>query len=123
MKKRLSMLRGVIAQTKVTGTVISQEDGQPIIGAAVQVEGTKTGMLTDVNGKFSLTLPEGKKQIRVSYLGYEAKTVDAKNGMRVFLKAAGEWGTYLAATTLRVFTYQALVDAYGSIPYSEAFDT
>ena len=93
MKKRLSMLMamfllvvgGVIAQTKVTGTVISQEDGQPIIGAAVQVEGTKTGMLTDVNGKFSLTLPEGKKQIRVSYLGYEAKTVDAKNGMRVFL--------------------------------------
>ena len=49
------------------------------------MEGTKIGMLTDVNGKFSLTLPEGKKQIRVSYLGYEAKTVDAKNGMRVFL--------------------------------------
>ena len=81
----LLVVGGVIAQTKVTGTVISQEDGQPIIGAAVQVEGTKIGMLTDVNGKFSLTLPEGKKQIRVSYLGYEAKTVDAKNGMRVFL--------------------------------------
>ena len=75
-----------LAQTKVTGTVLSQEDGQPIIGAAVKVDGTSIGMLTDVNGKFSLTLPEGKKSLTVSYLGFESKTVTAKNGMRVFLK-------------------------------------
>ena len=34
-----------------------------------------------------------------------------------------EWGTYLAATTLRAFTYQILVDAYGEVPYTEAFNT
>lgn len=33
-----------------------------------------------------------------------------------------EWGTYLAATTMRVFTYQVLVDAYGEVPYTEALD-
>ncbi|MHB9020009.1 MAG: SusD/RagB family nutrient-binding outer membrane lipoprotein, partial [Minisyncoccota bacterium] len=33
-----------------------------------------------------------------------------------------EWGTYLAATTLRVFTYQVLVDAYGEVPYTQALD-
>ena len=94
MKKRLTMLMATmllcvvaVAQTKVSGTVLSQEDGQPIIGAAVRVEGAKTGMLTDVNGRFSVTLPQGKTQITVSYLGYEPKTVAAKNGMRVFLKA------------------------------------
>ena len=76
-----------LAQTKVSGTVLSQEDGQPIIGAAVKVEGTSTGMLTDVNGRFSLTMPEGKNQITVSYLGYESKTMTAKDGMRVFLKS------------------------------------
>ena len=93
MKKRLTMLMATmllcivaVAQTKVNGTVLSQEDGQPIIGAAVRVEGAKTGMLTDVNGRFSVTLPQGKTQITVSYLGYEPKTVAAKNGMRVFLK-------------------------------------
>ncbi len=93
MKKRLTMLMATmllcivaVAQTKVSGTVLSQEDGQPIIGAAVRVEGAKTGMLTDVNGRFSVTLPQGKTQITVSYLGYEPKTVAAKNGMRVFLK-------------------------------------
>ena len=33
-----------------------------------------------------------------------------------------EWGTFLAAKTLRAFIYQALVDAYGEVPYTEAFD-
>ena len=94
MKKRLTMfLAGLflcmgtaMAQTKVSGTVYSQEDGQPIIGAAVKVVGTSTGMLTDINGKFNLTLPEGKNQLEITYLGFESKTVTAKNGMRVFLK-------------------------------------
>ena len=95
MKKRLTMFLAALfltmgtalAQTKVSGTVLSQEDGQPIIGAAVKVNGTSTGMLTDVNGRFSLAMPAGSKTITVSYLGYEPKTVTAKNGMRVFLKA------------------------------------
>lgn len=95
MKKSLTLLMvslflfvgTALAQTKITGTVLSQEDGQPIIGAAVKVVGTSTGMLTDVNGKFSLTLPEGKKSLTISYLGFESKTVNAKNGMRIFLKA------------------------------------
>ena len=93
MKERLTMFLvgfflcagSMLAQTKVSGTVLSQEDGQPIIGAAVKVDGTSTGMLTDVNGRFSLTLPEGKNQLTISYLGYQSKTVAAKNGMRVFL--------------------------------------
>ena len=95
MKKRLTMFLAVLvlcvgsalAQTKVSGTVLSQDDGQPIIGAAVKVDGTSTGMLTDVNGRFSLTLPEGKNSITISYLGYLSQTVKAKNGMRVFLKS------------------------------------
>ena len=95
MKERLTMFMislflfagSALAQTKVSGTVLSQEDGQPIIGAAVKVDGTSTGMLTDVNGRFSIALPEGKDQITISYLGYVSKTLKAKNGMRVFLQS------------------------------------
>ena len=95
MKKRLTMFLAVmflcmgtaLAQTKVSGTVLSQEDGQPIIGAAVKVVGTSTGMLTDVNGRFNITLPAGKNQLEISYLGYLSQTVAAKNGMRVFMKS------------------------------------
>ena len=94
MKQRLTMFMislflfagSALAQTKVSGTVLSQEDGQPIIGAAVKVEGTSTGMLTDVNGRFNIVLPEGKNQLEITYLGFESKKVTAKNGMRVFLK-------------------------------------
>ena len=95
MEKRLTMffaclflsLGMAMAQTKVSGTVLSQDDGQPIIGAAVKVVGTSTGQQTDVNGRFSLTLPAGKNELTISYLGMESKTVIAKNGMRVFLKS------------------------------------
>ena len=95
MKKRLTMflatmvlcVGSVLAQTKVAGTVLSQEDGQPIIGAAIKVVGTTTGVLTDVNGRFSVVMPEGKDQLEVTYLGYESKTVKAKNGMRIFLQS------------------------------------
>ena len=94
MKQRLTLffvslflfVGAALAQTKVTGTVLSQEDGQPIIGAAVKVVGTTTGALTDVNGRFSVSLPQGKDMVEITYLGFESKTLKAKNGMRVFLK-------------------------------------
>lgn len=95
MKKRLTIflvslflsVGSALAQTTISGTVFSQEDGQPVIGAAVRVAGTSVGMLTDVNGKFTITLPAGENQLEVTYLGFEGKKVAAKNGMRIFLKA------------------------------------
>ena len=42
--------------------------------------------------------------------------------VRELAEANEEWGTYLAATTLRAFAYQVLVDAYGEVPFTEAFD-
>ncbi|WP_028911437.1 SusD/RagB family nutrient-binding outer membrane lipoprotein [Prevotella sp. MA2016] len=43
--------------------------------------------------------------------------------VRELAKDNEEWGTYLAATTLRAFTYQVLVDCYGEVPYTEAFQS
>ena len=46
----------VTAQTqKVTGVVISEEDGQPVVGASVLAKGTTVGVITDVDGKFTLS--------------------------------------------------------------------
>ena len=41
--------------SKVTGTVISEEDGLPVVGASILVKGTTTGTVTDMDGKFTLT--------------------------------------------------------------------
>ena len=80
------MVGGVIAQTKVNGTVISQEDNQPVVGATIQVVGTSIGTTTDFNGRFSLTCPEGKNTLRISYVGMEAIDVIARPYLRIVLK-------------------------------------
>ncbi len=78
---------GALAQTKVTGTVVSQEDGEPIIGASVVIAGAgKTGTVTDIDGHFSLEVPAGKKLV-VSYLGMQPQTVSPSAKMIVRLKA------------------------------------
>ena len=94
MKKRLTMLMasllltvaGALAQTVVKGTVLSHEDGQPIVGAVVKIAGMKVGMLTDANGSFELNMPANKKNIQISYVGYTTQTLAAKNGMTVYLR-------------------------------------
>ncbi|MCC8170547.1 MAG: carboxypeptidase-like regulatory domain-containing protein, partial [Parabacteroides sp.] len=47
--------------TQVTGTVISAEDGEPVIGASVVVKGTANGTVTDYNGEFRLSVPSSAK--------------------------------------------------------------
>ena len=67
-----------LAQSSVTGTVIHQDDGQPIIGATVRVAGTNTGTVTDADGKFSITLPSGHDKLQVSYVGMVTQEVTVK---------------------------------------------
>ncbi len=77
-----------LAQGNVTGTVVD-EFSEPIIGASVLIKGTKTGVVTDVNGKFTLYSAAGKT-ITVSYVGYETKSVKASDGMRIELTPTSE---------------------------------
>lgn len=67
--------RQVYAQTRtVSGTVTAKEDGQPIPGASVKVNGTTLGTQTNVNGVFSLSVSRGQS-ITISFLGYAPQTV------------------------------------------------
>lgn len=75
-----------LAQTAVTGVVISQDDGQPVIGATIQVVGTNVGTVTDANGNFKLTAPRGKETVKVSYVGMQTEEFKVKSNMRVVLK-------------------------------------
>lgn len=50
-----------------------------------------------------------------------ARTLKNLETIRKITTESEEWGSYLAATTLRAFSFQALVDAYGEVPFSEAF--
>ena len=58
------------APKTVAGVVTSADDGEPIIGASVLVEGTTMGAITDVDGKFAINnVPADAKALIVSYLG------------------------------------------------------
>lgn len=78
-----------VAQTlTIVGNVVSNEDGQPIIGASVLVEGTSMGSITDIDGNFTLqNVPVSAKTLRISYLGMKTQEVDIAPVVRVRLKA------------------------------------
>ena len=94
MKKRIILfLAGVflavgtaLGQSKITGTVISADDGEPVMGASVVVQGTKHATVTNAEGQFSIDVAEGKKLV-FSYVGLKTQTLTPKPGMRVVLEA------------------------------------
>ena len=93
MVRKLTMLLACLtlgigmaqAQMKVNGTVLSQEDNEPVIGASVLVVGTNVGTITDLDGRFSLTCPSDKATLRISFLGMESLEVAASPNMRILL--------------------------------------
>ena len=78
------MIGVALAQSSVKGTVTSSEDGEPIVGASVMVDCTKTGTVTDLDGHFELNVPAGSKLV-ITYLGMKKKTVTAAANMKVAL--------------------------------------
>ena len=93
MDKRLSMILACLflcvgmafGQSKISGSVVSEEDGEPVVGASVMVAGSKVGTVTNIDGNFSLDIPAGKKLV-VSYIGMLPQTVTARDGMKITLK-------------------------------------
>lgn len=73
-----------LAQTQVSGTVTSSEDGSPVIGASIKVVGTNTGTVTNIDGNFSLNVSANAK-LEVSYIGMVTKTVKAAENMKIVL--------------------------------------
>ena len=65
--------------------MVSQDDGQPVVGASVLVVGTQVGAVTNTNGQFSLTVPQGKNTLRITYVGMEPIEVSARPNMRILL--------------------------------------
>lgn len=94
MVKRLTMIMAgmllstgvALAQSQVSGTVVSQEDGEPVVGAAIKVVGTNAGTVTDVDGHFTLNIPGNEKRVTVSYIGMQQQELTISNNMKVVLK-------------------------------------
>ena len=98
MKKLLSsamllVLSGLTMQAwadiTVSGTVVSRADDEPLIGATVMCASTSKGTATDIDGNFTLTVPDGA-ELTVSYVGFQIKTVKAEPSMMIYLDEDSE---------------------------------
>ncbi len=70
----------------VSGVVLDSER-EPVIGANVMIPGTTIGTITDVNGKYSITIPNGQNQLQFSFIGFQTQTRDIRgNIMNVVLQ-------------------------------------
>lgn len=93
MKKRLMMflsllligISAAIAQTRITG-VVKDDSGEPVIGAIISVKGTQNGTITDVDGKFSLSVQQNST-LTISYVGMISQEIKAKTNMEIVLQA------------------------------------
>lgn len=72
--------------TKVKGTVMDRATGEPLPFCAVMVDGTNVGTNTDMDGKFSLVLPENAQNLIISYLGYNEQIAPINSDeLRIYL--------------------------------------
>ena len=128
MKRRLTMVFAsmflligtALAQTKITGTVMSGDDGEPIIGASVVVQGaTGAGAITDIDGRFTIDVPAGKKLV-VSYIGMTTQTVTPKPGMVVTLTSDAQLVEEVVVTGMQKMDKRLFTGATSKVDASKA---
>lgn len=71
----------------VNGVVLSADDGEPLIGATVMVKGTSTGVLTDMDGKFTLPNVSSRSKLEFSYVGMLPQSLSPSPTMKVSLQS------------------------------------
>ena len=79
----------VVAQTgRAIKGIVTDQTGEPLIGCNVTLVGAQGGVITDMDGKFNLTIPAGIKQVKISYIGYQEQivNVDGRSELKIVLK-------------------------------------
>ena len=104
------MHRSYAQQVNVNG-IVKDATGETVIGASVMVKGTKTGTVTDFDGKFHVECTPGATLV-ISYIGYQTQEVKAADGMNVVLQEAAN---DLNEVVVTGYTTQRKADLTGAI--------
>lgn len=102
-------------KVKVSGTVISATDNQPLIGAGVLIDGSSSGTVTDIDGNFSITIPGDAKSVTFACLGYTSKTIAAKDVILMKLVSLSEENTMLENAVVVGFGVQKKESVVGAV--------
>jgi len=81
----VSSLSAALQQLKITGT-ITDENGKPLPGATIQIEGTAVGVLSDVNGKYSIDIKNVNAVLVFSFVGFDTQRVSVSGRTTIDLQ-------------------------------------
>ncbi|MEM6700322.1 MAG: SusC/RagA family TonB-linked outer membrane protein, partial [Bacteroidota bacterium] len=96
------------SQINVSGSVVDEGGDAPLIGANIVVKGTSTGTVTDIDGNYSITVPDANSVLVFSYTGYTGKEVTVGNQTQINVALAE--GTELS---------EVVVIGYGTVKKSD----
>lgn len=121
MKKKLTMFLSLFfigigfltAQTQVRGTVVDEE-GEPAVGATIQIKGTLQGTVTDMNGNFSLSAPTDGTLV-ISYVGFVTQEVNVSPTVRVVLQSGTRALDEVVVVAYGTVTREAKTGAVSSV--------
>jgi hypothetical protein len=82
-EKALAAKETALDEASVIKGKVTDDNGEPLIGALVLPVGREYGTATDINGEFSLNLPDYVKQIKVSYVGYKTQVLSVEPNMAI----------------------------------------
>lgn len=108
------------SQQTVSGT-ITDDNGEPLIGANVIAKGTTVGTITDIDGTFSLRVPEGVNTLEVSYTGYGTQDYDI-NGQSNLSMTLSESTTLLDELVVVGYSQTKRKDLTGSVSSADLSD-
>src|SRR5690349_13050701 len=93
---------------KIAGKIIDKSTGEDIIGATIQVEGAGKGAVTDIEGKFQLSLEPGSYTLTLNYISYKTEKVqvDVKPNEVVYLNFAMEENSNTLNEVVVTYTVQ-----------------
>jgi hypothetical protein len=76
----------LVVDKTINGTVIDQSTGLPLEGATVSVKGTKTSVVTNKNGQFTITVPNEKANLIIGYIGYNEQVIAVGDNTSLAIK-------------------------------------
>jgi len=88
---------------KVTGVVIWEDDGQPVVGASILVKGTTVGTISDIDGNFTLfNVPGSAKSLVISFIGMKSAEIAVKPTVKVILASDAQVVDKVVVTALGI---------------------
>jgi len=70
-------------QKKLNGTIVDSQTGETLVGVSILIKGTNQGTVTDMNGKFSLNIPDANAVVKITYMGYLPQEIALKGLTRL----------------------------------------